>query len=38
MTVKFGVFVFSQMLKNKTYQEILLIVEFILCIPINSVF
>lgn len=29
MTVKVGVFVFTQMLKNKDYQEILLIVEFI---------
>lgn len=38
MTIKFGVFVFNPMLKNKVYREILLIVEFILCILINLVF
>lgn len=38
MTVKFGGFVFNQMLKNKVYQEILLLVEFILPILINLVF
>lgn len=39
MSVKFGVFVFNQMLtKTKGYQKILLIVEFILCILTDLVF
>lgn len=35
MTVKLGVFVFTQMLNNEEYQEVLLIVEFIWGILIN---
>lgn len=35
MTVKFGVFVFNRMLKNKVYQEVLPRIAFISCILIN---
>lgn len=38
MTVKVGVFVLTEMLKNKDYQEILLIVEFIWGSLINYIF